>query len=71
MLFPRIRELREENKLSQTAVAKALSITPHTYSRYEIGKGNLPGSAAAKLALHYEVRADYILGLTDIREPYP
>lgn len=61
----KLKELREENGLTQVAVAKYLNVKQNTYSQYENGKRQLPYDALIKLAKFYKVTTDYILGLED------
>ena len=58
-----IRELREDNKLKQADVAKILGINQQVYSRYELGKNEMPIRHLIGLCKFYKVSADYILGL--------
>lgn len=37
-MYRRIRELREDNDLTQTYMAKLLNVNQRTYSRYETGE---------------------------------
>ncbi|MGN0817616.1 MAG: helix-turn-helix domain-containing protein [Candidatus Coproplasma sp.] len=67
----RLKELREERQLKQAAVAERLNIRQNTYSQYENGLRQLPIEILIELANIYGVSTDYILGLTDIDEPYP
>ena len=41
------------------------------YSFYEIGKRQLQIDLLIKLAEYYNTSTDYLLELTDIRDPYP
>lgn len=61
----KLKELREENGLTQVAVAKHLNVKQNTYSQYENGKRQLPYDALIKLSKFYKVSTDYILGLED------
>ena len=61
----RIRDLREDNNLTQADVAKILHIKQNTYSQYETGKRELPIEVLIKLARFYKTTTDYILGLED------
>ncbi len=70
-MYKRIRDLREDNDLSQRKVAEYLQCTQVCYSYYEIGKRDVPVAVMAKLAKFYGVSVDYLLGLTDERTPYP
>lgn len=67
----RIRELREEEGLKQTELANMLNIKQNTYSQYETGAREISIDVLIKLSKIYGVSTDYILGLTDIQEPYP
>ena len=67
----RIRDLREDRDLNQTELAALLQIHQTTYSDYELGKVNVPISALHTLADFYGVSVDYLLGRTDISDPYP
>ncbi|MEG1758736.1 MAG: helix-turn-helix transcriptional regulator [Oscillospiraceae bacterium] len=61
--YDRIRELREDHDMTQEAVAKILDTTQGYYSKYELGKREIPIDRLIKLCLLYGVSADYILGL--------
>lgn len=64
-MYKRIRDLREDNDLSQAQIANILSVSQSTYSRYESGYLDVPSEILIALAKHYNVSVDYILGLTD------
>lgn len=66
----RIKDLREDNNLTQETVAKYLHIKQNTYSQYENEQRQLPLSCLIALAKFYKTSTDYILGLTDKRTPY-
>ena len=65
----RIRDLREDNNLTQEDVAKYLHIKQNTYSQYENEHRQLPISCLIALAKLYKTSTDYILGLTNNRNP--
>ena len=67
----RLRALREDQDLTQKAVADYLHIRQNTYSQYETGQRQLPLELLVAQALYYHTSTDYILELTDQREPYP
>lgn len=67
----RLRALWEDQDLTQQAVADYLHIRQNTYSQYETGQRQLPLELLVALALYYHTSTDYILELTDQREPYP
>ena len=66
----RMRNLREDNDLTQNEVAKYLHIKQNTYSQYENGQRQLPLDVLIALARFYQTSTDYILGLTDETTPY-
>lgn len=59
----RIRDLREDNDLSQQQIADYLGTTQQVYSRYEKGENEIPVRHIIALCKFYNVSADYILGL--------
>ena len=62
MLFENIRNLREDNDKKQIALAEYLNIKQTTYSKYELGKINIPIEVFIKLADYYDVSIDYLVG---------
>lgn len=70
-MYKRIRDLREDNDLNQTQVAKILGMSQTGYSKYETGENDLPTPVLLKLADFYNVSIDYLLGVTDERKRYP
>lgn len=62
MKFENIRNLREDNDKTQKEVAAYLSIKQTTYSKYELGKINVPIDVFIKLADYYTVSIDYLVG---------
>ena len=67
----RIRDLREDNDLTQKQVAEHLMCDQSLYSKYERGERPLPLEYAEKLADYYGVSIDYLLGRTSAKKPYP
>lgn len=61
----KLKELREENQLTQTEIAEILHVKQNTYSQYENEKRELPISVLIQLAKFYKVTTDYILDLED------
>ena len=65
----RLRELRHKAKETQKELADLLGVKQNQIGEMEHGRG---ASTFAKLAIlceHYNISADYLLGLTD--EPWP
>ena len=66
----RLKDLREDKDLYQKDIAKILCVTQQQYSRCEIGVNELSYDGLIKLAIFYNTSIDYILGLTNVIEPY-
>ena len=66
----RIRGLREDRDLTQKQIADYLNIKQNTYSQYETGTRQMPLEVLIALADFYHTSTDYLLGLTDCKEPY-
>ncbi len=63
----RVRELRKEKGETQVQVATAIGVAEEHYQRYERG-ASLPSIENAwKLADHFGVSIDYLVGRTDKR----
>ena len=67
----RIRDLREDNDLTQKTVAAYLMCDQSLYSKYERMERPLPLDAAVRLAEFYHVSLDYLTGLTNVKAPFP
>ena len=67
----RIRDLREDNDLSQKQIADILMCDQSLYSKYERGERPLPLEYASKLADYYGVSVDYLICRTNRKHPYP
>ena len=63
--YRRLRDLREDNDLTQKQVAQYLGMKQPQYYRYESGVRDIPTDVLIKLANLYKTSVDYILGLTD------
>ncbi len=64
MIFPNIRNLREDNDYRQKDIAAVLNVSQNTYSQYENGVIELTAENLMKLADFYGVSVDYLLGRT-------
>ncbi|MEQ2603900.1 MULTISPECIES: helix-turn-helix domain-containing protein [Dorea] len=64
MIYENIRNLREDHDKTQKELADYLNIKQTTYSKYELGKINIPVEVFIKLADFYNVSVDYLLGRT-------
>lgn len=70
-MYRRIRDLREDKNLSQKQLAETLGMSQTGYSKYETGENDIPTQILINLAYFYDTSVDYILGLTDIKRPFP
>jgi len=70
-MYERIRQLREERRMTQAQLAELLCVAQTTYSDYERGKLNVPIPALIRLSLFYGTSIDYLVDLTDERKAYP
>ena len=67
LLKERLRELRKEKKETQVQVAEAIGVAESHYQRFERG-ANLPNLENVwKLADHFGVTIDYLVGRSDKR----
>lgn len=71
MKYENIRNIRIDRGYTQKQIAEYLGISQNTYSQYEVGILNYPVDAIVKLSAFYGVSTDYLLGLTNRKEPYP
>ena len=69
--YVRIRNLREDQDLSQAALAEKLGLPQRTYSRYENADSMMPLDILIKIADFYNVSIDYLLERTDSPRRYP
>lgn len=67
--YQRLRDLREDNDLTQNQLVEILKMHKTTYTNYEQGKREIPFSLAIRLAKLYNVSLDYLAGLTDNPKP--
>lgn len=67
----RMRNLREDNDLTQQEIATVLGTSQTMYARYERGANELPIRHLITLAQYYDVTTDYLLGLTNKKSKFP
>lgn len=70
MRFPRIRNFREDNDLTQQDMAEYLRCSQVANSYYELGRRSIPLDLLIKKALFYDTSVDYLLGITDCIKTY-
>ncbi len=66
----RIKDLREDNDLTQQMVADKIGITQRKYSYIETGVQPLTDEILIKLSKLYDTSIDYILKQTEIKQRY-
>lgn len=66
----RLRDLREDNDLTQEECARIAFISKKTYERYENGDRTPTLDVIKTFAEYYNVSIDYIAYLTNISAPY-
>ena len=71
ILQKRMYDLRIDNDLKQSDVAKKLKISQQYYSEYEKGNRELPVRHLKTLCEYYNVSADYLLGYTNTQKELP
>ena len=71
MKYERIRNLREDQDLTQAYIGKVLNVTQKSYSRYENWDRAIPIELLSKLADFYDTSVDYLINRTNIKTPYP
>lgn len=71
MVYERIRDLREDADMKQKDVAAYLKCSQRVYSNYECGGVNPPLHSLVKLAELHHTSVDYLLNVTDVKQPYP
>lgn len=66
--YRRIRDLREDQDLTQAQVGAAINVPQRTYAYYESGQRMIPPRVLCALADFYQVSVDYLLERTDRQE---
>ena len=70
-MYRRIRDLREDKDMTQTQIAKILHCSQRAYSNYERGVVDMPTKLLIELTKFHGTSVDYLLELTDEKQPYP
>lgn len=66
-----LKDFREDNDLTQGDIATVLGISQQYYSEYENGKRELPLRHLKTICSHYNISANYILGLSQEKKLIP
>lgn len=62
MVYENVRNLRKKYDKIQIELAMYLNVRQTTYSKYELGKIQIPIDILMKLADFYDVSLDYLVG---------
>ena len=71
MNINRLKELREDNDLTQKEIALILKVSQQQYNKYELGINSIPIEKLHILANYYETSIDYLINRTNEKKPYP
>lgn len=63
--FKRLKDIREDNDISQDKIAHILNVNRSTYSLWELGINIIPLKYLCEYADYFKVSIDYVLGLTN------
>lgn len=63
----RLKQLRTERQVSQNELAMAISVSNRTISMYEQGNSEPNTDVLIKIAKYFNVSADYLIGLTEVK----
>lgn len=66
-LADRLKEIRTDNNLTQSELGKILGVGKTTISMYENGNSTPNDEIKLKIAEHFNISLDYLLGKTDIK----
>ena len=66
----RLKDLREDNDLTQEECAKIAFISKNSYIRYEKGERIPPLDTMILFANYYHTSIDYLAKLTEEKKPY-
>lgn len=69
MKYERIRALRDDSNLTQEQIGNAINVPQRTYAYYEAGERMVPPHVLSALAVFHKVSIDYLVGLTDEKNP--
>ena len=66
----RLKELRIENGLTIKSLSMLLNISSKTLSKYEKTGSKIRSNTLCKICILFNVRLDYVLGLSDDKTPF-
>ena len=65
MVADRIKDLREKNELTQTALAKKLNVTRSSVNAWEMGTSVPSTALIVDIAKLFHISTDYLLGIKE------
>ncbi|MCI8792598.1 MAG: helix-turn-helix transcriptional regulator [Eubacterium sp.] len=65
MVLQHLKDIREDNDVRQSTLAKYLGVSQNTYSQYENGIISISPEMLVKLADYFHVSVDFLLGRTN------
>lgn len=71
MVGERLYDLRKDAGLTQKQLGEILNVNHHSISSYERNKSEHPDIVKIKIAQYFRVSLDYLLGLSEDKQPYP
>lgn len=69
MFAQRLKQLRETKGITQSALGKTLGVTQQTVGSWETGRTTPDPGTLGRLASHFQVSLDYLLGHANERLP--
>lgn len=70
-MYKRIKDLREDNDLTQKDIADYLKVYRSTYAKWEDGTNKIPLQMLDKLSIKYDVSFNYLLSITNTKKIGP
>lgn len=68
--YERMKEIRKNRCLTYNQIASIINVKADKYARCERGEQDTSAQMLISLARFYKVSTDYLLGLTDVPQPY-
>ena len=66
----RLRNIREDNDLTQAELGRLINKSQQGYNHIEAGRAELKIDDLVKICKFYNLSADYLIGLTDKKKGY-
>ena len=70
-MLNRLKDIREDNDLTQKQLADILKVKRSTYSLWELGTNIIPLKYLIDLSNYFKLNVDYVLGLTKDKKNIP